>query len=468
MVADVVTLALLAAVSTPSLEPCTLASPGGPATRARCGHVEVPRDRARASAETLAVGFALLPATGEQAAADPIVVLPGGPGQAGTEVAAIVEVALGRARAKRDVVLFDPRGTGRSTRLSCSDDADLATRWSRAPEAERARLLACAAKAPLDPRLITTEAIAHDLEALRMALGAEQLNLVGISYGTRVALTYDRLFPGRARSLILDGVVPASMVIGEHAAADAEAALRALDERCTRTPGCPRAQPLPALLAQLKDRTRVPQRVEVAHPVTGQRLSLPFGTRSLVATVRLLLYAEESAALLPVLLQRANGGDYAPLLAQALLAARLEAGLAEGMQLGVLCAEDVPLLPGSDEGALFGGFVEEIRRVCESFPHADVPASFHDDVPSSTPSLLFSGAADPITPPAWGDAAARLLSRSVHVKARGVGHNVLVRGCAPRLAARFLDEPEPQALDVSCAASLGPFPLFIDELGPAP
>lgn len=470
MVADAVLLALVLATGAapPALEPCLLASPGLPATRARCGQVEVPRDRSRADAGTLVVGFAVLAATGERAAPDPIVVLPGGPGQAGTEVAALVGAALDRARQDRDVVLFDPRGTGRSSRLSCRDHADLATRWSRPADAERARLVECAAASPLDPRLITTEAIARDLEALRQALGAEQLNLVGISYGTRVALSYDRLFPGRVRALVLDGVVPASMVIGEHAAEDAEAALTRLDERCAKTPGCPRSQPLPALLASLKQLLATPSTVSLPHPGTGQRLSLPVDARILVATVRLLLYAEESAALLPVLLQRADTGDLAPLLSQALLSERLEASLAEGMQLAVLCAEDVPFLPGSDDAALFSGFTGDVRRACEAFPHATVPATFHDDVPSATPALLFSGGADPITPPAWGDAAARALSRSVHVKARDLGHNVLVRGCAPQLAAKFLERPEPQELDTSCAARIGPFPLFIDPLGPAP
>ncbi len=301
-----------------------------------------------------------------------------------------------------------------------------------------------------------------------MALGAAQVNLVGISYGTRVALAYDRLFPGRTRAMILDGVVPASMVIGEHAAVDAEAALASLDERCAQAPGCPRRAPLPALLGELKGRLTAAAPVSLTHPTTGKRLTVPMDARVLVAVVRLLLYAEETAALLPVLLAKADGGDLAPLLAQALLAERLEAGIADAMQLAVLCAEDAPFLGAPAADALFGGVGDELRRTCAAVPHATVPATFHDDVPSTTPALLFSGTADPVTPPAWGDAAARALGRSVHVKARGVAHNVLIRGCAPELAARFLERPEPDALDTACAARIGPLPLFVDALGPAP
>lgn len=461
------TVATLAAVP---LEPCVLSTPGLPSTRARCGKLEVPRDRSSATpaGATLSIGFARLEATGERAAPDPIVLLPGGPGQAGTEVAAIAVAALARARRDRDVVLFDPRGTGRSSKLSCSDGADVAVRLSRTLEEERARLAKCATTLPLDPRLVTTEAIAHDLEDLRVAMGAEQLNLVGISYGTRLALTYDRLYPGRVRALILDGVVPASMVIGEHAAEDAEAALTRLDARCAKTPGCPRREPLPSLLRTLLQRTSSAVPVALVHPTTGQRLSVPLESRTLVAIVRLMLYAEESAALLPTLLAQADGGDFAPLFSQALLAERLEAGIADGMQLAVLCAEDQPFLGAGDASRLFAGLEAELQSACSAFPHAQVPPTFHDDVPSQTPALLLSGEADPVTPPAWGDAAARALPRSVHVKAKGVAHNVLVRGCAPELAARFLARPDAAALDTSCAARIGPLPLFIDPLGPAP
>ncbi|MCC7074231.1 MAG: alpha/beta fold hydrolase, partial [Deltaproteobacteria bacterium] len=343
-----------------------------------------------------------------------------------------------------------------------------AARLTRTPADEAARFAACAPRLPLDPRLVSTEAIARDLEALRVALGASQLNLVGISYGTRVALTYDRLFPGRVRALILDGVVPASMVIGEHAAADAEAALGALDARCQQTLGCPRRVPLPALLRELKARVANGVPVALAHPTSATPIKLALEPRLLVAVVRLLLYAEESAALLPVLLATADDGDFAPLVSQALLAERLEAGIADAMQLAVLCAEDEPFLGAGDATALFGGFEGDLHAACAALPHAQVPAAFHDDAPSQTPALLLSGSADPVTPPPWGDAAARALPRSVHVKAQGVAHNVLVRGCAPELAARFLERPEPGALDTACAARIGPLPLFVDRMGPAP
>ncbi len=49
---------------------------------------------------------------------------------------------------------------------------------------------------------------AADIEALRTALGYDQINLYGVSYGTLLALHALRLYPGALRSVILDGVVP--------------------------------------------------------------------------------------------------------------------------------------------------------------------------------------------------------------------------------------------------------------------
>jgi pimeloyl-ACP methyl ester carboxylesterase len=75
----------------------------------------------------------------------------------------------------------------------------------------------CSAALQVDNDLstYTTENVARDLDDVRAAFGWSQINLFGISYGTRLALYYDRLFPGRARALVLDGVVPFEMVVGE-------------------------------------------------------------------------------------------------------------------------------------------------------------------------------------------------------------------------------------------------------------
>ena len=79
-----------------------------------------------------------------------------------------------------------------------------------------------------------------DLDAVRQALGAERINLVAASYGTRAALEYLRLYPQQVRRVVLDGVAPADMALPEASAPDAQAAFDALLQACahgSRLPG---------------------------------------------------------------------------------------------------------------------------------------------------------------------------------------------------------------------------------------
>ncbi len=468
-------LAALVAAAAP-LSPCTLDTPGMAREKARCGSVIVD--------DGVAVAFAVLEATGHEKADDPVVLLPGGPGQAATNLAGFATMELGPALAKRDVVLFDPRGTGRSGKLSCRDERTVAQKLAASDDDERARLAACAAalrsdarrSGAVDPASITTGRIAKDLEAVRVALGVEHLDLLGISYGTRLALAYDRAFPGRARALVLDSTVPFSMVVGATAARDAEAALDALDARSGRTGKRPLLDIVKDVRARL---TAAPAKVVVPHPSTGAEVALSLDGRGFASTVRLLLYSDATAAVLPPLLDAADAGDLRPLAAQLWLADKEADSISEPMQLSVLCAEDAPLLPPAPEGGSpFAATADELTRVCAVWPHAAVERSFHDDAPQSqTPALVIAGGGDPVTPPWTADAVKKTLVRARVLIARGMGHNPGMQGCLPDAIARFLDDPtgeHPRGDDggadpiSACARRMRPFPAFVDATGPAP
>src|SRR5699024_2348355 len=78
----------------------------------------------------------------------------------------------------------------------------------------------------------------HDLETVRQKLGVERINLVGISYGTRVAQQYAGTYPDHARALVLDSVVPNSLVLGQEHARNLEDALEAQLARCRQEQAC--------------------------------------------------------------------------------------------------------------------------------------------------------------------------------------------------------------------------------------
>jgi hypothetical protein len=97
-----------------------------------------------------------------------------------------------------------------------------------------------------------------------------------------------------------------------------------------------------------------------------------------------------------------------------------------------------------------------------------MPADFHAPVTSDKPVLLMSGQWDPVTPPRDAELVAQHLSNSRTLVAIGQGHNVLPRGCLPRLARTFVERLDPKALDTRCLGAFQPTPAFVNLLGAGP
>jgi len=464
-----------------ALTPCQLAHPLQP-TRlaARCGTLEVPEDPARPGGRRIGLRVALVESEAGGKEADPIFFLAGGPGQSATQVYPAIAPALSRANRRRDVVLVDQRGTGGSGRLSCeggeaaAGDADRDDD-ERGDEAALLRLRACGERLARDHDLAqySTEAHARDLDAVRAALGVERINLVGVSYGTRAALVYARLFPSRVRTLVLDGVAPLAMPVGALFERDAARALEVGFARCRADAACARAHPDPAgLLARLLVRLDArPERVSMRDPVSGARRTVTLGGDEVRQLVLLLAYEPETVALLPPLLEEAAGGDLAPLAALGAAGARdLRSSMSRPLQLAVLCAEDAPYYPAEAIAAPpFGDTVRrQFERSCQVFPHGRAEPAFREPVRSEAPALLLSGEADPVTPPAWAALAAATLPRSRQLTLAGQGHGTLSRGCVPRLVADFITAADPAGLDATCLERVRPQPFFLDLAGPPP
>jgi pimeloyl-ACP methyl ester carboxylesterase len=460
-----------------ALAPCSLAHPVEPdRVAAECGTLEVPEDRSRPEGRRLALRVAVAHADAATPKPDPVVLLAGGPGQAAAELYPAVDLPFRRIARGRDVVLVDQRGTGGSARLSCPELPE-PSRGRELPDAERVALAAACARAlsaGADLARYGTLDFVADLEAVREALGYESWNLVGFSYGTRVALAYARAHPSRVRTMILDGVAPPQMRVGAEFAEDGEAALRAALRRCAEDRLC--AEKNPALEADLEAalaRLARPVEVELRDPRTGEPRVEELGRDHLTRVLFALSYAPEGAALYPPAIRAAARGDLAPLGALvSLLAGDVEATIARPLQLSVVCAEDVPFYPPPAAGAargVYGRDAEEaFRKLCAVWPVPPAPAAVKEPVRADVPALLLSGEADPVTPARWGALAAETLPRGRHVVLPGMGHGVLFRGCLPRVAKAFLDAGSADGLDLACAARIRPPPPFVDLQGGAP
>ncbi len=455
------------------LEDCQLTAPGiDLQVSASCGTVEVFENRQAESGRTIDLQIAILEANSRTPAPDPLFILTGGPGQAATEAYLTLASAFSRVRSERDIVLVDQRGTGGSNRLQCDFPQEVETD----PNAQIAPLLeACLGTLEADLTQYTTTAAMQDLDQVREHLGYDQINLYGVSYGSRAALVYMRLFPERVRSVILDGLAPPQIALGLDMAADAQRAWDQIVERCMDQAGCAGAFPdievtFNSLLARLETE---PLLISMSHPVSGEQMEVELTAEMVAMVVRFHSYAPETAALLPLLIHTAQvEGVFEPLAAQFYLnAGTLEASIANAMSYSVMCTEDVPFYEDAQpvkDTFLGSTLVDGFREICRVWPAGEAPPDFQQPVYSEAPVLLLSGEVDPVTPPKYADLAAETLPNSLHVIAPGMGHNVVGRGCLPNLVAEFLVTGETAGLDTGCVDRIQPFPFFINFSGPLP
>jgi pimeloyl-ACP methyl ester carboxylesterase len=168
----------------------------------QCGTAAVPLDRSGTIGGSIPLNLRRVPAT--SAGGDTAVLaLAGGPGQAATALAANFARNLGPALTTRDLLVMDQRGTGRSGLLWCQGLSTPSTRTDL-----EAASGACSRQLGARRGLYRTSDTVADIEAVRQAAGYARLTIVGVSYGTKVALEYAARYPDRVERLVLDSVVP--------------------------------------------------------------------------------------------------------------------------------------------------------------------------------------------------------------------------------------------------------------------
>lgn len=444
---------------------------------AQCTTLELALDPQSAAAGTLTLSIARVPARRQSARQDAFTLLAGGPGQSAIESYPAVAFAFRHVQRDRDVILIDQRGTGDSQRLSCPTPEDsLGVEFEDDVQSIRESSRECLDSLEQDPRHFTTSVAVQDLEQVRQALGISQWNLYGISYGTRVALHYLRRHPDKVRTLILDAVVPPTRPLGPDIAQLAQRSLDMILQRCADDKGCGEAfgdldEPVQALLQSLQESPRTIRYEDIA---SGQIRTMRFTRQHLALTLRLLSYSSQTAALLPSMLHEAIVNDnLAPMARQAELQSRsLGQSLATGMHAAVICTEDAPYMQ-PDTTAVIDSYmgdkvVPSLLASCSGWPTGIIDEDFHQAVSSDVPTLVLSGGADPVTPPAYGDEVASTLSRSLHLINPEQGHMQAPFGCMPSLMAQFVDSGDIEALDTRCLERIRPLPFFVDANGPLP
>jgi pimeloyl-ACP methyl ester carboxylesterase len=460
------------------LEPCEV--PGaseGAKEKARCGTYEVFENRAAKSGRKIKLNVVVFPATGQNVAADPLFYIPGGPGSSATEDAPYIAQAYAKTRERRDLVFVDQRGTGGSNPLNCDlfDPRDAQSYLGAYFPPEDVRKCRAALELKADLRLYTTPVAMDDLDEVRAALGYERINITGGSYGTRAAQVYLKRHGGHVRTLVLQGVSPTGQLMPRDFPQHTERALNGVLDECADDEKCHAAFPelraeVKAVLARLM---RGPVAVDVTHPQTGESTRVTLSRDLAGEAVRYMLYQPGYAIRIPLFIHAAAQGNFAPLAESALFyRQQIVATGSNGMYLSVTCAEDLPWIkPGEGERNAANTFLGDYRlrqqrAACALWPRGEVPKGYSEPVRSDVPALILTGQWDPVTPPAYGEAAASHLTNGLHLVVPHGGHGfggLEGLDCVQNLINDFVERGTAKGLDASCLQGIRRkgFPLKI-------
>lgn len=443
------------------LKPC---HPPGMRDAAQCGVLKRPLNPSEPNGKQIDVHYVVVASMAREKHPDPVFFFAGGPGQSAIDVLPAIIGSLKRLNNRRDIVFVDQRGTGTSAPLQCAPDASVPLRESMDPQLLAKRMERCRLaleKLPYgDLRFFTTSIAMGDIDAVRAALGAETINLIGGSYGTRAALEYMRLYPQRVRRVVLDGVVPPDLSLPQSISEDANSALKALFADCAADKACNANYPnLAQTWESLFD--RLPATMLMDNPVTGTPEQVTITAPMIGLMVRGPLYAPNMASALPRAIAEAAQGRWGAMMGLASASGnRSGKEMAMGMHFSTLCAEDA-LRPVSLESAgRFSNAMElSYKAVCADWPKGQVDPAFYVTPKTTSPVMMLSGGIDPVTPPQHAQKTAKLLGDTVeHIIVPKAGHGLLRLGCVRDLVFRFVDSKAPPVPDPKKADCLATIP----------
>jgi pimeloyl-ACP methyl ester carboxylesterase len=426
--------------------------------------VSVPRDYDKPDSGHFNLAVVVIKSEREPSLPEPVVYISGGPGNPLTVYAAY-QARMPYAP-RRDLILVDQRGTGRSEPKICPDlgsklrDANfaLASFNSEGTVAKRrAAYLACRDEAVgrgLDLRDFGTRVTVEDFEQVRQALRVERWNVYGESYGTTVAMTYVSLYPDAVRAAVLDSIYPPDPVpLWSTIVSDARDAFFAY---CARDKAC--STSFPSLAETYRDALVMLDQnplVVTAPPQMRQGDDRVRITTSLFQFgVANLLYYPNGYPGLPRVIQSVHDRDARGV--EAVLASQLAAASTRDLatNAAVECRDRPHLRRQLPAGASALDRVH-LYDVCDDW--SELGPSPLVPVGAQVPSLILAGQFDPVAGPALSRHVAELIGPNARlVEFPLVGHNVRhFSPCGAKIAADFIDNPA-QALDTSCSDRSAP------------
>jgi pimeloyl-ACP methyl ester carboxylesterase len=435
-----------------------------------CYYLTVPARYDDPSGRSLRLAVLVIRAADPASRPDPLFFAQGGPGGSTIDLYSSYLFNSHRLTPNRDFVLLEQRGTLFSQpSLYCSEydqfviahlNVILSNEDSR--RGSRRALLDCLERFHADGVVMSdfnSIENARDIETLRLALGYEQINLYGVSYGSLLAQHYMRLYPGSLRSVILDGVVPLGSNLHLEGIHHENRAFAYFFEACLADPVCKRHYPdlenvFYATIARLDEN---PASIVLHDLETDTEHPALLDGASLYGSAFQMFYNATLSRLLPRVIYDAQQGEF-EILSRILSLFIFDRTMSYGMYFSVMCAETGEFDPASID---YSGIRPEIVEFNKGGPESILEICLDWGVPalqeeatrslqSDIPNLLLSGGFDPVTPAGNADRVAVSLPNSYNITFPWGAHGQLFdNACADQIIQDFLDSPSRQP-DTAC------------------
>lgn len=430
---------------------------------ADCGYVTVPEFYDQDNGRTVSVAVVRVKSSGQTPVADPLIVTQGGPGGSSIQFVALLSYptsSLTHVLRHRDVVFIEQRGTFYSQPfLHCPEmtEAEIIDLETAGAEfaSEIAAFAACRQRFEADGiNLSAFDSMesANDIITVVDALGYDQINFYGVSYGTLLGQFALRQHPDRFRAVIFDAVVPTDINVIRHTNYAASYALRQLFETCAADAICGSRYPdLETIFFQLVDRLNQAPLSIPLELSDGQPLTASVNGDDLLVTVFRLMYSRFRVVDLPQQIHQAfHNGNY-EWLKEALPTSSMNATFARGLQAAVNCAQfnypDVLYNFELDPYPHMHIFVQNyhmLAQICADYTVDPLPAEAYT-IPNGAdiPVMIMSGQYDPITPRYYGEYLGSKFQQAYVYTYPGMGHGTFLASapCPGLMAADFLDDP---------------------------
>lgn len=445
--------------------------PAGANDSVLCGTIPVIENRETNKGRILHLNVVVVPASNRDSLLPPIFDIDGGPGMADTKNVSFYADLANPYRRHHDIVLVDVRGTGKSNGLYCSSFQEKHT-WSEEFEemypVEKVKQCYTELSKNADLTQYTTTNVVKDFEEVRKWLGYKKIDLFSLSYGTRVAQVYLKLFPSSIDKCILWSPTAISSRMPLYHALFEQQAFNKLVADCEYDSLCHANFPdFVKEFNTLKSRSAFTIR---AADSAGTMQAYTVSWHAVETKIHELMYSPAGLRTIPFLVHQLYLGNFEPFTKLYSFSPFTSRLFSEGFYLCVTCTEDVPFIRQEEidsltRGTFMGTYrIDQQQHACAAWAKGKVSKNFLQPAHSTVPVLVFSGGFDPVTPTSMAKEIVSHLPNARLVIIPMMSH--LFDGlsnieCFDNIALQFLDQPSSHKLNASCVQQMQPGPYRV-------